>query len=242
MKSPLQTIRNRRAGILPVPEAPEPSTEFLLWTEHAIAALDAAFGTPEAVAATRAGWEKRRNAPSSGIMFASIGSATSIVGSEFGVRIARPLSDRKRPDAPDKIENVVDAFLSANPPTRMNLRAFAERMRTEVNRRFDGDAPAFYRAAGISRFQYSKLLSHPEENRPAKETALQMALAFQFSVAEAADFLRIAGYALSPDLPSDRVWAACLDHGLYHLPSVRRLLARHGGSPSARSGSPVKGA
>ncbi len=201
--------------------------------ERAIAALDAAFGTPEAAAATRAKRaarnERCRSLESSSIMFASVGSAEMAADSAFGLRIARPLSDRKRPDAPDKIENVVDAFLSANPPTRANLRAFAERMRTEVNRRFDGDAPAFYRAAGISRFQYSRLLSHPEESRPSKETALQMALAFQFSVAEAADFLRIAGYALSPALPSDRVWAACLDHGLYHLPSVRRLRSRHGG-------------
>ena len=121
----------------------------------------------------------------------------------------------------------VDALLSNHPIAPETRRALASAIRMGVNRLFGGDAPAFYRAAGISRFRYSKMLSHPERFRPSKEAALQMALAFRFPPDEAAAFLALAGYALSPALPADRVWSACFEHGLYHLPSVRRLLAKH---------------
>ena len=131
--------------------------------------------------------------------------------------------------APARIALVrtVDALLSNHPIAPETRRALASAIRRGVNRLFGGDAPAFYRAAGISRFRYSKMLSHPEKFPPSKETTLQMALAFRFPPDEAASFLALAGYALSPALPADRVWATCFEHGLYHLPSVRRLLAKH---------------
>ena len=54
-----------------------------------------------------------------------------------------------------------------------------------------------------------------------------MALALRLSPDEAAAFLALAGYALSPSLPADRVWSLCLERGLFHLPSVLKLLAKH---------------
>ena len=128
----------------------------------------------------------------------------------------------------------VAACLSEHPASPETRRALASAIRRGVSRLFGGDAPAFYRAAGISRFRYSKMLSHPEKFPPSKEATLQMALAFRFPPDEAASFLALAGYALSPALPADRVWSACFAHGLYHLPSVRRLLAKHAG-PSRRT-------
>ena len=106
--------------------------------------------------------------------------------------------------------------------------SFAQRIREEVNRRFDGDAPAFYRAAGITRFQYSKLLSHPESFRPSKDTALRMALALQYTLDQASGLLALAGHALSPAIPADRVWTVCFLHGMHHLPTVLHFLERYG--------------
>ena len=125
------------------------------------------------------------------------------------------------------LRKAVDAELAARPLTRDERGALASAIRRGVNRVFGGDAPAFYRTADISRFRYSKMLSHPEKFPPSKEATLQMALAFRFPPDEAASFLALAGYALSPALPADRVWSACFEHGLYHLPSVRWLLAKH---------------
>ena len=120
----------------------------------------------------------------------------------------------------------VDALHAEHPVAPQTRRALASAIRRGVNRVFGGDAPAFYRTADISRFRYSKMLSHPEKFPPSKEATLQMALAFRFPPDEAASFLALAGYALSPALPADRVWATCFEHGLYDLPSVRRLLAK----------------
>ena len=188
MKSLLQILRNRHEGVLPVPKAEAPDAEELDWIERAIAAVDAAVGSPEALAAAREARERRRAGAT--ILFASDRSAEA---ASLGPRPPAPLSERRLPTSPEEVENIVDVFLSAHPPTRANRGAFAERMRTEVARRFDGDAPAFYRAAGVSRFQYSRLLSHPESFHPSKDTVLRMALAFRFSLSEAAEFLRVVG-------------------------------------------------
>lgn len=141
-----------------------------------------------------------------------------------------------RTQAPASLRKAVEAQLAADPLTPDRIRSFARSVRDGVSRVYGGDAPAFYRAAGITRFQYSKLLSHPESRHPSKDTVLRMALALRFPPDEAAAFLALAGYALSPCLPADRVWAACFEFGLYHLPSVRRLLAKHASPRGMASG------
>ena len=125
------------------------------------------------------------------------------------------------------IRKALDAELAARPLTRDERGALARAVREGVARVFGGDAPAFYRAAGITRFQYSKILSHPDRCHPSKDTVLRMALALRLSPDEAAAFLALAGFALSPSHPADRVWSLCLERGLWHLPSVLRLLDKH---------------
>lgn len=136
----------------------------------------------------------------------------------------------KRTPSRTALRKAVDAELAARPLTRDERGAFARAVREGVTRVFGGDAPAFYRAAGITRFQYSKIVSHPERCHPSKDTALRMALALLFPPDEAAAFLALAGFALSPALPADRVWALCFERGLWHLPSVLRLLDKYAGS------------
>lgn len=125
------------------------------------------------------------------------------------------------------LRKAVDAELAARPLSRDERGAFSRAVREGVARVFGGDAPAFYRAAGITRFQYSKILSHPDRCHPSKDTVLRMALAFRFPPDEAAAFLALAGFALSPSLPADRVWSLSFERGLWHLPSVLRLLDKH---------------
>ena len=228
MKSLLQTWINRREHRLPIPEPVIPGADGMAWMERAILALDAALGTTERAETTYARWRERQGRRDfvSGSRFASVRSAAM---AEAGSSI---LENRNapppRPSTPEEIESVLDAFFTENPATRASIRAFSDYMRRLVAERFDGDAPRFYRAAGISRFQYSKLLSHPEECHPSKETVLKMALAAQLPLFGARHMLELAGYAFSEASPSDRVWAACFEHGLYYLPAVERLLAKHG--------------
>jgi len=248
MKSLLQWFRNRLDGRHPIPRPDVPGERQLRWMERAFAAVESALGSPSAAAATRRRWDEDREREAAqreaelrcgagDIMFSSGESAArALLSMTHFLRTERndSPSDGWRPkfDSPEELSSVLNAFFAAHPATRTTCAAFAQRIRNEVNRKFDGDAPAFYRAAGISRFQYSKLLSHPESSRPSKDTALRMALALQCSLDEASDLLALAGHALSPAIPEDRVWAACFAHGLYHLPTVLQYLERHAGSGS----------
>ena len=109
-----------------------------------------------------------------------------------------------------------------------DVRAFAKATMDWVNRRCDGVGPRFYRAAGIDKTTYSKIVSHPESYRPSKDTVLRMALAFQLSLEDATSYLGLAGFALSSSIPADRVWAACFERGVYRREEVESLLAELG--------------
>ena len=243
MKSLLQWFRNRWAGRLPLPPPVEPGEKGLFWMDRALAAVESAFGTEAAIADAYGRWQeeqererlRREQAASVTVMFSSAKSAAMALGA-----FPDPADcDSKKPPEPSgwtpktrspaDLSALLDASLDEHPFTRADHGAFVRRVREEVNRKFDGDAPAFYRAAGISRFQYSKILSHPEAVHPSKDMALRMALAFQYSLQGAEELLALAGFALSPANAADRVWSACFAHGLYHLPSVLQLLERHGG-------------
>ncbi len=234
MKSLFQTWMNRREHRQPVPEPIVPGADGMAWMERAVAALDAALDTPEKAAAARSAWMERRRLADvgSGARFASVRTAQLAMedGKPCGGFAENRNAPPPRPSTPEEIESTLDAFFTENPVTRADIRLFSDRMRQLVAERFDGDAPRFYRAAGITRFQYSKLLSHPEQCHPSKDTVLRMALAAQLPLPAAKAFLALAGYAFSEASPSDRVWAACFTHGLYYLPAVERLLARHANS------------
>jgi len=77
-----------------------------------------------------------------------------------------------------------------------------------------GDAPSVYAAARIDRRTYSAIVSHPF--RPvAKRTVVQFALALRLDRAGADELLRAAGFALSPAIPEDIVFAEAIEsrHG-----------------------------
>lgn len=109
---------------------------------------------------------------------------------------------------------------------RRDPRSVSRQIVRWVNEKFDGDAVRFYTAAGISRSAYSKIISTVVKY-PSKDTLLAMSAAFQLSLAEAKAFLAQSGYTLSDTVPADIVWAACLRHGVFHVPQIRELLAEY---------------
>lgn len=115
-------------------------------------------------------------------------------------------------------DNLLSALKACDP------RAFSKRLQQGVREVHAGNPVAFYTAAGISRSAYSRLISHPDRH-PAKDTVLSMAAALRMSLPEADSFLRLAGYALSPHIPADRVWRHCFLKDIHDLSDIRRLLA-----------------
>ena len=106
-----------------------------------------------------------------------------------------------------------------------NPRAFTNRIRQGVRDVYGGNAVPFYKNAGLSRSAYSRLISSPHRH-PSKDTALAMAASLRLDLPAAEDFLRLAGYALSPSYPADVVWRMCFERSIHNLIVIRSILAR----------------
>ena len=103
---------------------------------------------------------------------------------------------------------------------------FADLLMRHVRER-GGDAPSVYKAARIDRRTYSSIISHPF--RPvAKHTAVQFAIALRLDRDGADELLRSAGFALSPAIPADMVFAEAIDEGDGDLQSVSERLYEYG--------------
>ena len=103
---------------------------------------------------------------------------------------------------------------------------FADLLMRHVRER-GGDAPSVYKAARIDRRTYSSIISHPF--RPvAKRTAVQFAIALRLDRDGADELLRSAGFALSPAIPEDMVFAAAIAEGDGDLQSVSERLYEYG--------------
>ena len=108
--------------------------------------------------------------------------------------------------------------------------SFAAKLVKYVRDRYDGDAPRVYHAARINRKTYSAIVGN--ELRPvSKRTAVAFAFALELPRDEADDLLQSAGFALSPSILEDMVFAACLDAGIHDLDRVNRILEAHGARP-----------
>ncbi len=112
---------------------------------------------------------------------------------------------------------------SANP-------SFAARLILFVRDRFDGDAPAIYKAARLSRKTYSAIVSN--ELRPvSKQTAVALALALRLDISEASQFIGAAGFAFSTFLLEDIVVSSCIRAGIHDIGRVSEILSAHGAKP-----------
>ena len=94
-------------------------------------------------------------------------------------------------------------------------------------REHGGDAPSIYSAARIDRRTYSSIVSHPF--RPvSKRTAVQFAIALRLKRTDADTLLRAAGFALSPAIPEDILFAEAIAEGKGDLQIVSQRLHEQG--------------
>ena len=86
-----------------------------------------------------------------------------------------------------------------------------------------------YAAANISKQYFSKLLKG--QVKPSKEKVLALAVGLRLNMDEAVDFLRIAGYALSPVSQTDAVVEYFIEHEDYNVLKIDIVLFDYGLDP-----------
>ena len=120
------------------------------------------------------------------------------------------------------------SFKNPNQKPRQFSRSgtFADLLMLHVRAK-GGDAPAVYTAARIDRRTYSSIISHPFR-QVSKRTAVQFALALRLDRKAADELLLAAGFALSPVIPEDVVFAEAIAEGTGDLRSVSERLYEQG--------------
>ncbi len=86
-----------------------------------------------------------------------------------------------------------------------------------------------YVAANISKQYFSKLLKGTV--KPSKEKVLALALGLRLNMDETVDFLRMAGYALSPISQTDAVVGYFIEHKMYSVIKIDIVLFDFGLDP-----------
>ncbi len=89
-----------------------------------------------------------------------------------------------------------------------------------------------YTAANISKQYFSKLLKG--QVKPSKEKVLALAVGLRLNLDEAVDFLRIAGYALSPISQTDAVVEYFIEHEDYSVMKIDIVLFDYGLDPLSK--------
>lgn len=124
------------------------------------------------------------------------------------------------------MNNPLPSIRISNP----RIGSFADLLVRYVRERCHGYSSVAYNAAWINRRTWSAIVSHPQR-AVAKRTAVQFAFALRLSRAEADELLLAAGYAFSPALADDQVFAACIENGIYDLFDVNKQLFDNGLRP-----------
>ena len=89
-----------------------------------------------------------------------------------------------------------------------------------------------YSAANISKQYFSKLLKG--QVKPSKEKVLALAVGLQLNMDEATDFLRLAGYALSPVSQTDVIVEYFIRHKEYNVMKIDIVLFDYGLDPLSK--------
>jgi len=113
------------------------------------------------------------------------------------------------------------------PANKTHAGTFADQVVRYVRERYHGHAPYVYAAAWVDRRTWSAIVTNPQ--RPvAKRTVLQFAIALQLTRGEADALLAAAGYALSPVIAEDAVFAFAIDERIGDLFKVNQILYDNG--------------
>ena len=89
-----------------------------------------------------------------------------------------------------------------------------------------------YAKANISKQYFSKLLN--DQIKPSKEKMLALAVGLELNVDETIDFLKFAGYALSPISQTDKVVEFFIEHKQYNVIKIDMALFDYGLDPLSK--------
>jgi hypothetical protein len=146
-------------------------------------------------------------------------------------------SDRRPVDSPislsDKYDSLAVArlFKNYNLSTSSNLlknledttnKTFVETLMFHIHRKGMRDTEV-YKLAQIDRRLFSKIMSD-KEYKPAKDTAIALAIALSLTLDETNDLLSRAGYALSHSSKRDIIVEYFLREQIYKLDDINQVL------------------
>ncbi len=98
---------------------------------------------------------------------------------------------------------------------------------SEVVRRVDRQFPrpsAFYNPAGIDKRTYHKIKTD-YGYQPSRKTALRCCVGLHLDYEEAAELMKLAGFALSPSEPTDLIIRFCLEKKIWDMDTINFLLS-----------------
>lgn len=100
--------------------------------------------------------------------------------------------------------------------------SFVEKLRAHI-RNNGADEPMVYKAAGMDRRLFSKLISNTDY-KPSKDTVLALAIALRLNLDNCRDLLERAGYALSHSLKRDIIIEYFIKAEIYKLDYINEAL------------------
>ena len=124
--------------------------------------------------------------------------------------------------ASKKAESLDDALKS------MYTDSFEKHLQQLINKKGLKNSEV-YAAANISKQYFSKLIKG--QVKPSKEKVLALAVGLKLNMDEAVDFLRLAGYALSPVSQTDVIVEYFIRHEDYNVMKIDIVLFDYGLDP-----------
>lgn len=141
------------------------------------------------------------------------------VGSMLFTQATRMVSDE---EAAPKTESLEDAL------KEIYTDSFEKHLQQLINKKGLKNSQV-YSAANISKQYFSKLLKG--QVTPSKAKLLALAVGLRLNLDETVDFLRIAGYALSPISQTDKVVEYFIEHEDYNVMKIDIVLFDYGLDP-----------
>ncbi len=94
----------------------------------------------------------------------------------------------------------------------------------ELMTRKNLSGPEVYKAAGIDRRLFSKIMNLKKPHIPSKANVIALALALHCDQKESKELIKRAGYILTHGIAFDRVILQCIDDKIYDLNRVNERL------------------
>lgn len=132
-----------------------------------------------------------------------------------------------RPVPPEKKSESLEAALK-----KIYTDSFEKHLQQLINKK-GLKKSEIYAAANISKQYFSKLLKG--QVKPSKEKMLALAVGLRLNLDETIDFLKIAGYALSPISQTDKVVEYFIEHEDYNVIKIDIVLFDFGLAPLSNS-------